>query len=179
MKICVTRAVFDRSRDDARALRITPTDQVSGFRRRSFAKNVDGTEPFAQSGVATEMHPAIETRYSLGPGRPRTVVTAELRHYSNITPALSSGDPCVAASSIRCAILFVLQLVRFQHSAPVAQLDRAMVYETIGREFEPLRARHLTSIKSQSCSRCTTTPRSRLWSSVVEVSFCRSKTSAQ
>src|SRR6202020_2091715 len=46
-----------------------------------------------------------------------------------------------------------------------AQLDRAMVYETIGREFEPLRARHLTSIKSQSCSRCTTTPRSRLWSS--------------
>jgi hypothetical protein len=45
-------------------------------------------------------------------------------------------------------VLYCLRfsLLRFQHSAPVAQLDRAMVYETIGREFEPLRARHLTSI---------------------------------
>jgi hypothetical protein len=42
-------------------------------------------------------------------------------------------------------VLYCLRfsLLRFQHSAPVAQLDRAMVYETIGREFEPLRARHL------------------------------------
>jgi hypothetical protein len=46
-------------------------------------------------------------------------------------------------------ILALLQFVPFQHIAPVAQLDRAMVYETIGREFEPLRAHHLSSGKTR------------------------------
>ncbi len=33
-------------------------------------------------------------------------------------------------------------------SAPVAQLDRAIGFEPIGRGFESLRARHLTESKS-------------------------------
>src|ERR1700730_16406960 len=37
---------------------------------------------------------------------------------------------------------------RSAKNAPVAQLDRALDYESRGQEFESLRARHLTSSKT-------------------------------
>ena len=45
-----------------------------------------------------------------------------------------------------------------KRNAPVAQLDRASGYEPEGREFESLRAHHLTSIKSISSLQCFDLP---------------------
>ena len=144
---------------------------------RSIAKNVDATGPFAQSG--DRMRALLPSRHLAW--RPKARVTVEGRHYRSITPALSSGDAALAETLSRCVILSLLQfaavssvcsrLQRFHNSAPVAQLDRAMVYETIGREFEPLRARHLSSIKSESFQRLTTMLRLWIWSSVIKVSY--------
>ncbi len=39
-------------------------------------------------------------------------------------------------------------MLRFVYRAPLAQLDRASGYEPEGREFESLRARHISPIKT-------------------------------
>ncbi len=53
---------------------------------------------------------------------------------------------CAAPGSLLLCVRSSLQ--RLPSSAPVAQLDRATDYESVGREFESLRAHHTTN-KSQ------------------------------
>ena len=54
----------------------------------------------------------------------------------------------VVITAIRVLHFWVWKITKrnFKTNAPVAQLDRAIDYESIGRAFESLRVRHLSQI---------------------------------